>query len=58
MELEKLINEAKKNNAILITTEKDYLRINKRFQSSINYLKINLKIQNENKFLNFIKKKL
>ena len=57
-ELEKLINEAKKNNAILITTEKDYLRINKRFQSSINYLKINLKIQNENKFLNFIKKKL
>ena len=57
-ELEKLINEAKKNNAILITTEKDYLRINKKFQSSINYLKINLKIQNESKFLNFIKKKL
>ena len=57
-ELENLINEAKTYNAILVTTEKDYLRINNKFKSEINFLKINLKIENEKEFLNFIKKKL
>ena len=55
-ELENLINKTKKNNDILITTEKDYLRIDKDYRKNINYLKIKVKMEKENEFIKEIKK--
>ena len=55
-ELENLINKTKKNNDILITTEKDYFRIIKNHKKNINYLKIKTEIENRNQFIDEIKK--
>ena len=55
-ELEKLTIDAKEKNAILLTTEKDYLRINKNYKKNINYLKIKTDINNKNQLIEEIKK--
>ena len=55
-ELENLINKKKKNNDILITTEKDYFRIIKNHKKNINYLKIKTEIENRNQFIDELKK--
>jgi tetraacyldisaccharide 4'-kinase len=55
-ELEKLINISKLNNTVLITTEKDYFRINSNYKKNINLLKIKIEIENKNKFIEEIKK--
>ena len=55
-ELEKLINKAQEHNNILLTTEKDYLRIKKNLRNKINYVKIDTKIEDRNEFVNEIKK--
>ena len=55
-ELENLINKAKANKAILLTTEKDYFRISRNYQQNINYLKIEVEIENRNQFIDEIKK--
>ena len=55
-ELEDLVKKAKENNAILLTTEKDYLRINEEYRKNINCLKIKVEIENENEFIEQIKK--
>ena len=55
-ELENLINEAKKNNTILVTTEKDYMRIDENYKKDINYLKIAVDIKNRDQFIEEIKK--
>ena len=55
-ELESLINKKKENNCLLITTEKDFLRIGKNYRQSINFLKIKVEIDNKDKFINEIKK--
>ena len=55
-ELENLINEAKENNTILITTEKDYFRIDENYKRNINYLKIEVDIKNRNQLIEEIKK--
>ena len=55
-ELKNLINRARENDAILVTTEKDYNRINKSYLNNINYLKILVEIDNRNQFINEIKK--
>ena len=55
-ELENLINKAKKNNATLLTTEKDFLRIDEIYKKNMKYLKIKIEIENKNEFLNEIKK--
>ena len=55
-ELEDLINNAKENHIILLTTEKDYLRINDRYRENISYLKIVVDIENKNEFIEQIKK--
>ena len=49
---------AKNLNAKIITTEKDYLRLNNLNSEGIKYLKIELKISNEKELINFFKKKL
>ena len=55
-ELEDLINNAKENHTILVTTEKDYLRINDKYKKNISYLKIKIDIENKNEFIEQIKK--
>ena len=55
-ELENLISKIKKNDTILLTTEKDYFRIKNNFKKNVNYLKINIEINNRNKFIDEIKK--
>ena len=55
-ELENLINKAKENNAILLTTEKDYFRISENYKQNINYLKIQVEMENRNQFIDEIKK--
>jgi len=55
-ELENLINKKKENNNILLTTEKDYLRINDNYKKNINFLKIEVQIENRNQFIEEIKK--
>jgi len=55
-ELENLIIKAKENNTILLTTEKDYLRINENYKKNVNYLKIVVEIENRNQLIEEIKK--
>jgi len=51
-----LINKAKENNNILLTTEKDYFRIAKNYKQNISFLKIEVEIENRNQFIDQIKK--
>jgi len=55
-ELENLFNKAKKNNAVLLTTEKDYFRIGESYKQDINCLKIEVEIENRKQFIEEIKK--
>jgi len=55
-ELKILIKKAKENKAILLTTEKDYLRIDKKYRENIKYLKIKIDIENRIEFIEQIKK--
>ena len=57
-EIDEIKRVALERNLEIITTEKDYKRLNVRNKKNIKYLKIKLKIQNLYKFKNFIKKKL
>ena len=55
-ELEYLFNKAKKYNAVLVTTEKDYFRIGKNNSKNIKYLKIEVQIEEKNKLIEEIRK--
>ena len=46
--------KASENDLKIITTEKDFLRLSEKEQENIEYLKINLEIKNENKFINYL----
>jgi len=59
--LEKIIDIAKKLDAKIITTEKDYTRLEKYnsiYKEKIKFIKMNLKIKNENALINLIKTKI
>ena len=51
-DLEKIIKSSNEINASILTTEKDFLRIDNEYQKKINYVKIFLKIVEMNKFKN------
>ena len=57
-DLQKLKVLAKKKGCKLITTEKDYFRIKKPFRKDVNFLKIELSIDQEKKFYKYIKERL
>ena len=57
-DLQKLKELAKINGCKLITTEKDYFRIKKTFRKNINFLKIELLIDQEMKFYKYLKERL
>ena len=54
----KLKQLAKQNGCKLLTTEKDYLRINKSYRKNINFLKVELSIEHEKKFYKYLNEKL
>ena len=56
-DLTKILNYAKNNNAKIITTEKDYLRLNSNFIQDVKYLKIELVIPNEKRLIDILIKK-
>ena len=56
-DLTKILNYAKNNNAKVITTEKDYLRLNPNLAQDIKYLKLDLVIPDEKKLINILIKK-
>ena len=50
------INKSIEKNSILLTTEKDYLRINENYRKSISFLKISVEIKNRDEFIKEMKK--
>ena len=57
-DLQKLKSLAKKKNCELLTTEKDYFRIKKSFRKDINFLKVELLVDQEKKFYKYLNEKL
>ncbi|RZO49153.1 MAG: tetraacyldisaccharide 4'-kinase [Candidatus Pelagibacterales bacterium] len=55
-EIENLMEKTKKDNCILLTTEKDYFRISEDNKKNINYLEVSVDIENKNQFIEIIKK--
>ena len=57
-DINKIKSYAKKLGSSVLTTEKDYVKLDKNDAKGINYLSIDLSIKNENKLINFLKSKL
>ena len=57
-DIENIIQESKKLNAKILTTEKDFIKLSVDDVREINFLKIELRIVKEEKFINFINDKL
>ncbi len=55
-DFEKIINNAKKANLIILTTEKDYMKVPERFRKEIKFLLIDLVIQNESELVKLLKR--
>ena len=53
-EIDKILDEAKNNDYKIVTTEKDYYRLNNNNKKKIKYAKIELEIENKDKFINKI----
>ena len=54
-DIEKIIEIGKKENLKIMTTEKDFVKIDKEFKSDIDFLKIDLSIDQENELIELIK---
>ena len=54
-DIDKIKLQAKKLNAKILTTEKDYVKINIKKNNDIKFLKIELKIKNEEELINYLK---
>ena len=57
-DFDEIIINAKKYNARIITTEKDYLRLNKKNKKNIKFLKTDLNIKNVKNFEKFLMERL
>ena len=57
-EIEKILKRAKENNASIITTQKDFVKISHFQFDEIKFLETELRIKNEEIFVEFLKKKL
>ncbi len=53
-DIEKIISKSKKLNATILTTEKDYLRLEKKYLEEIKFIEVELKIIDENKIIETI----
>ena len=52
-----LLKENKQDTSLL-TTEKDYLRLNETMKKNFDYIEVELKIENKDRFVEFIKSKI
>ena len=57
-DIKKIKQKAKKENLKIITTEKDYMRLNKTDKININFIKVKLKVKNLKSFYKFLIRKL
>jgi len=57
-EINKIYDISIKKNLKILTTEKDYVKIPSYLKNKINYIEIDLKIDDEKKLLNFIESKI
>ena len=57
-DLQKLRHLAKIKNCELLTTEKDYFRLKKSFRKNINYLKIELSVEQKKQFYKYLNERL
>ena len=57
-DLQQLKDLAKSKNCELLTTEKDYLRIRKSFRKRINFLQVELSVNQEKKFYKYLNENL
>ena len=55
-DFEKISNNAKNENLTILTTEKDYMKVPKKFKKEINFLSIDVIIQNENELIELLKR--
>ena len=55
-DFEKIQDNAKNENLKILTTEKDYMKIPEKYKKEIDFLSIDLIIQNENKLIDYFKK--
>jgi len=53
-----IMKQAKKLNAEIVTTEKDYIKIPSKFKKRIKYLDIGIILKEQKKVINFFKKKI
>jgi len=53
-DIEKIISQSKKLNTKILTTEKDYLRLEKKYLEEIKFIEVELKIIDENKIIETI----
>ncbi len=54
-DFKKIQNNAKNENLKILTTEKDFMKIPDKFKKEINFLAIDLIVQNENKLIELLK---
>ena len=57
-DLQKLRHLAKTKNCELLTTEKDYFRLKKSFRKKINYLKVELSVEQKKQFYKYLNERL
>ena len=57
-DLKKLKDLAKVKNCELLTTEKDYFRLKKSFRKNINYLKVELSVEQKKQFYKYLNERL
>ena len=57
-EISKILNFAEKEKAEILTTEKDYVKIPENLKDKINYIEIDLEIEEKDKLINLIKTKI
>ena len=55
---DKKVKKQSENDVVLLTTEKDYFRLDNKFKNNFDYVEINLEIEDKDKFINLIKEKL
>ena len=54
-DFKKILNFSKNKNFQILTTEKDYMKVPKKFRNKIQFLSIDLIIQNEKEFIKLLK---